>query len=475
MARPLRPPPPAHPPPLVGPARATRSRAARVAGCRATTWSRYLESYAAHHRLELRLGPGSTAVERADREADGEAGARWTVRLADGSDIAADHVVVATGYNHTPVEPDWPGLSDFTGEVVMARDYRNGRPYAGRDVLVVGTGNTGMEIATDLAEHGATKVWLSVRTPPHILPRSRMGWPAQATGILVRRLPPRLVDRVAKVLAVVQEPDLTAYGMPRAGTDLYSRVLVGRIPVQDVGIVEAIRTRQVEPVAAMEAVDGGDVVLADGSRLQPSVVVVATGYVAGLEPLVGHLGVLDGRGLPVVHGPRSPPGRPACGSRATRTRSRACCASCASTPRRSPRRSAGKPSVSSVNRWARSRSTSGAPSAVAGREHARGIGQGVAVLDEGQGGLPEHHRRAAVARVVRRGDRGAVARAVGRLGRDLHAEPALGLGVLARPLAGLGQHAVEQGPGRPEGEAREPGAEGHRDPSRGTAPLGPAP
>jgi putative flavoprotein involved in K+ transport len=269
----------------------------------------YLESYAAHHRLELRLGCGVVAVERGE-EVGGEADARWTVRLADGSAISADHVVVATGYNHTPVEPDWPGLSDFHGEVVMARDYRNGRPYAGRDVLVVGTGNTGMEIATDLAEHGATKVWLSVRTPPHILPRSRLGWPAQATGILVRRLPPRLVDRVAKVLAVVQEPDLTAYGMPRAGTDLYSRVLVGRIPVQDVGIVEAIRTRQVEPVAAVHVAAVDEVVLADGSRLRPSVVVVATGYVAGLEPLVGHLGVLDGRGLPVVHGAHEPAGAP---------------------------------------------------------------------------------------------------------------------------------------------------------------------
>jgi putative flavoprotein involved in K+ transport len=51
-------------------------------------------------------------------------------------------------------------------------------------------------------------------------------------------------------------------------------------------------------------------VLADGSRLRPSVVVVATGYVAGLEPLVGHLGVLDGRGLPVVHGAHEPAGAP---------------------------------------------------------------------------------------------------------------------------------------------------------------------
>jgi cation diffusion facilitator CzcD-associated flavoprotein CzcO len=219
-------------------------------------------------------------------------------------------VVVATGYNHTPLAPAWPGIDEYPGDVVRARDYRNGRPFAGRDVLVVGTGNTGTEIATDLADHGATRVWLAVRTPPHILPRSRLGWPAQGTGILVRRLPPRLVDRVAKVLAVVQEPDLTAYGMPRAGADLYSRVLAGRIPVQDVGIVDAIRTRRVEPVAAVEAFEGADVVLADGTRLQPDAVVVATGYRAGLEPLVGHLGVLGDRGLPVVHGAHEPDGAP---------------------------------------------------------------------------------------------------------------------------------------------------------------------
>jgi len=268
---------------------------------------RYLEAYAAHHRLDLRLGSGVTRIDAVAPSTDG---ARWAVRLDDGSTVTADHVVVATGYNHTPVEPDWPGLDGFDGEVVLARDYRNGRPYAGRDVLVVGSGNTGMEIATDLADHGATRVWLAVRTPPHILPRSRMGWPAQGTGILVRRLPPRLVDRVAKVLAVVQEPDLTEFGMPRAGTDLYSRVLVGRVPVQDVGIVDAIRARRVEPVAAVQSVEGGEVVLADGSRVRPSVVVVATGYRAGLEPLVGQLGVLDARGLPVVHGAHEPDGTP---------------------------------------------------------------------------------------------------------------------------------------------------------------------
>lgn len=225
--------------------------------------------------------------------------ARWLVHLDDGPPLAAEHVIVATGYNHTPVTPDWPGLAGFTGDLVLARDYRNGRPYAGRDVLVVGTGNTGTEIATDLAEHGATRVWLAVRTPPHIIRRDMLGWPAQGTGILVRRLPPRLVDRVAHGLAAVQEPDLSAYGMPRADPGLYSRVLVGRVPVQDVGIVDAIRTRRVEPVAAVEACSTGEA-------------------------------------CPWCTVPTSPRALSGCGSPASRTRSRGCCASCASTPSGSP-------------------------------------------------------------------------------------------------------------------------------------------
>lgn len=264
---------------------------------------RYLEEYAAHHRLRLRLGTAVTRIDRPEETGpDAARPARWRVDLADGTSFRARDVVVATGYNHTPVEPSWPGLDGYPGEVVLARDYRNGRRWAGREVLVVGTGNTGTEIATDLAEHGALRVLLSVRTPPHILSRTRFGVPAQATGIAVRRLPPKVVDRVAGVLAAVQEPDLTEHGLPRAGKDLYSRVLEGRIPVQDVGVVGAIRAGRVEPVAAVESFDGPEVVLADGTRVTPDAVVVATGYRAGLEPLVGHLGVLGERGLPATHG-----------------------------------------------------------------------------------------------------------------------------------------------------------------------------
>lgn len=265
---------------------------------------RYLEKYAEHHELEIVTG---VEVSRIDRAPDGTG---WLLHATGGRELTGAAVVVATGFNHTPYVPDWPGRDAYTGEFLHAADYRNARPFAGRDVLVVGVGNTGAEIAVDLVEGGAARVRLAVRTAPHIVRRSTAGWAAQYTGVLVRRLPVPLVDALARPLARLSVPDLSAHGLPRPDTGLYSRVTEGAIPVQDVGLIGAVRAGRVEVVAAVEAFEGGKVVLADGSRIEPDTVVAATGYIRALEDLVGHLGVLDARGRPATHGARTPQGAP---------------------------------------------------------------------------------------------------------------------------------------------------------------------
>ncbi|MFI5689192.1 flavin-containing monooxygenase [Streptomyces sp. NPDC051636] len=265
---------------------------------------RYLEKYAEHHELEIVTG---VEVSRIERLADGTG---WLLHASGGRELTGGAVVVATGYNHTPRVPDWPGLEAYGGEFLHAGGYRNAAPYAGRDVLVVGIGNTGAEIAVDLAEGGASRVRLSVRTAPHIVRRSTAGWAAQYSAVLVRRLPVALVDRLARPVAKLCVPDLSAHGLPRPGTGLYSRVKEGSIPVQDVGIIDAVRKGKVEVVAAVEGFEDGKVVLADGTRVSPDAVIAATGYVRALEGLVGHLDVLDGRGKPVVHGARAPKNAP---------------------------------------------------------------------------------------------------------------------------------------------------------------------
>ncbi|GGK13324.1 monooxygenase [Streptomyces camponoticapitis] len=260
---------------------------------------RYLEKYAEFHGLEIVTGVEITGIERS---ADAES---WLLHGTGGRELTGRAVVVATGYSHTPRVPSWPGAREYGGELLHAREYRDPAPYKGKDVLVVGVGNTGAEIAVDLVEGGAARVRLAIRTVPHIVRRSTLGWPAQRTGMLVRRLPTRLVDRAGEIMSRIAVPDLAAQGLPRPDTGLYSRVREGAIPVQDVGLIAAVRKGRVEPVAAVESFDDNKVVLADGSRISPDAVIAATGYRRGLEGLVGHLGVLDDRGLPVVRGGRT--------------------------------------------------------------------------------------------------------------------------------------------------------------------------
>ncbi|MEV5968540.1 NAD(P)/FAD-dependent oxidoreductase [Streptomyces sp. NPDC051921] len=267
---------------------------------------RYLETYAEFHDLEIVTGVEVTRVERAESPDAGP----WVLHATGGRRLVGSAVVVATGYNHTPRVPSWPGLEAYAGthggELVHAGAYRNPRPYEGRDVLVVGAGNTGAEIAADLAEGGAARVRLAVRTAPYICRRSTLGWPTQRSGILVRRLPVGVVDRLTGLLGKFITADLSEHGLPRPTGGLYSRVLQGAVPVQDVGLVAAVRAGKVEPVAAVESFDGAEVVLADGSRLTPDAIIAATGYQRALEPLIGHLGVLDDRGRPVTRGARCP-------------------------------------------------------------------------------------------------------------------------------------------------------------------------
>lgn len=255
---------------------------------------RYLKNYADLQGLRVRL---SVTVESVRRDGSG-----WRVDTSDGV-VPADSVVIATGFNNEPVIPEWPGVAGFTGEFMHSSLYRNGHPYVGKDVLVVGAGNSGAEIAVDLVESGARKVWLSVRTGPNIMRRDLAGFPTQVLGVALSKLPVPVVDRMAGVAQRLTVGDLSKYGMPRPGRGLYSRVRQDeRIPVLDVGLIGALRRGRVSGVGAVAGFEGAEVVLVDGTRLAPDAVIAATGFRRNLGGLVGHLGVLDEKGNPRNHG-----------------------------------------------------------------------------------------------------------------------------------------------------------------------------
>jgi cation diffusion facilitator CzcD-associated flavoprotein CzcO len=248
----------------------------------------YLERYA--ERLDIRTGVG---VERIDRTADG-----YRLETSAGT-LTARFVVVATGYDNTPVLPDWPGRDEFTGELLHSSRYRNAAPFRGRDVLVVGSGNTGLEIAAELVEAGAASVRVAMRTPPNILRRNMFGMPSTLMAWLSMRQPGFVVDRVGVLLQRLLWGDLTRYGIGRPPYGIATELKVkGLGPVLDTGFIEGVKSGRIEVVRAVESFDRPDVVLRGTERIQPDVVIAATGYRMGLERLVGHLGVLTPSGRP---------------------------------------------------------------------------------------------------------------------------------------------------------------------------------
>lgn len=258
----------------------------------------HVERHAGEEGIELRPG---TRVERIER-GDG----KWVVHTSEG-EVRALQVIVALGHEQSPLIPDWPGRDSFEGALLHSSRYRNAAPFKAQRVLVVGPGSSGMEIAHELAEDGAARVWLAVRTPPNILLRQGPGpVPGDLIGTWLWHLPTRVADRIARFARRMDVGDMTEYGLPAPEQGVFTDVRRrGKVPaIVDAEVIEAIKDGRIEIVAAVESLDSSAVELADGTRLEPESVICATGYRRELEAMLGHLGVLGERGMPKAIGPR---------------------------------------------------------------------------------------------------------------------------------------------------------------------------
>jgi putative flavoprotein involved in K+ transport len=266
-------------------------------------WIEYLENYAEHHKLDIRFG---TEVQHV-----ASANGGWRVRT-DRGELDACVVVIATGYDSEPNLPAWPGRDDFTGELIHSSAYRNPEPYVGRDVLVVGPGTTGSEIAALLSRGGAGRVRVACRTAPNVIARKALGVSVNVHGIVLNRVPIPVADEITWRLQRILFGNLEPYGIPRSPYGIATATFKRQqTPVyDDNGFVRLLKSGEIKIVPAVAGFDGSDVLLADGTRIQPGAVIAATGYRRGLEPLVGHLGVLDENGIPLVSGGTQHPSAP---------------------------------------------------------------------------------------------------------------------------------------------------------------------
>jgi cation diffusion facilitator CzcD-associated flavoprotein CzcO len=255
----------------------------------------YLETYAAEHADDLRTG---VEVRRIDR-----AGDDWALDSTAGR-LRARHVIVATGLYNSPRTPRWPGLELVADRLIHAYDYIRPEPFIGKDVLVIGSGTSGFEIAGELESAGATSVRLSVRTPPNIMPRIFGALPGVKQ---MMKLPPRLGDAQVRVIQKLTIGDLSSHGLPTPGDGPFTQLKrTGASPAGvDPEVLAAIRAGRIHVVPAVAGFDAGGVLLMDGSHLHVDRIIAATGYAPDLGILLGHLGVLDDSGIPVASGFRA--------------------------------------------------------------------------------------------------------------------------------------------------------------------------
>jgi cation diffusion facilitator CzcD-associated flavoprotein CzcO len=252
----------------------------------------YLDAYARHHGIVPVFGEAAAAITPAQ--------GGWSTRSTTGREFFSRHVVVATGANNVPDIPSFAGQTQFRGQLLHSRDYRNAAPFAGQRVLVVGMGNTGAEIALDLAEHGVGAS-LSVRSPINLVLRDVLGRPTQISSIMLSKLPTAWGDTLATWLRNLTVGDLSRWGLRTAPVSPLRQLREhGKTPVIDVGTLARIKSGEIVVHPGITTFTPEGLCFTDGSEHRFDAVILATGYDARVDALFpGRKPALDASGLPL--------------------------------------------------------------------------------------------------------------------------------------------------------------------------------
>jgi indole-3-pyruvate monooxygenase len=234
----------------------------------------YLEQYANHFGLIPQFGEEVDSVTACDQG--------WITTTTDRV-YRSKQVIVATGYNAIPHVPTWPGQECFRGRILHSSEYRNGKPFCGQSVLVIGFGNSGGEIAMDLLEHGA-HVTMSVRGAVNVIPREILHLSIVTVSIALSRLPARLADALAAPLLRLTIGDLSKLGFRKAASGPITEIKRrSRVPLIDIGTIGLVRAGQIEIRGGVRSMSEAHVTFEDGSSPRFDAIVLATGFRPGIQ------------------------------------------------------------------------------------------------------------------------------------------------------------------------------------------------
>lgn len=221
------------------------------------------------------------------------------------------HVVVATGRDRQPFIPEWKGMKDFGGRIIHSADFGAARDYTGKKLLIVGAGNSGFDVLNHLVGANTARIWLSARNGPSLLPKRIGKIAVHRISPFMARLPVWLADAVITATQRLIFGNLTKFGLPPAPSGGASRLAADHTAIAtDDGAVRAIKTGRIIVLPTVREFAHGGVILANNHLIFPDIIIAATGYRTGLEQMVGKLGILDEKGVPLFNGGTSDPKLP---------------------------------------------------------------------------------------------------------------------------------------------------------------------
>ncbi len=241
----------------------------------------YLQTYAERFRVPVRTAHGVEQVTRAN--------GGWLVRTNQG-ELTARALVVASGIMASPRVPDIPGRDRYLGRLMHSIEYRRPAPFVGRRVLVVGVGNSGGEIGSELARAGA-RVTVAVRSGANVVPLTILGLPIQYASYLMRTLPRPAQERIVGWVGKMTEKRRGPPVLPRP-----AHSPLDAIPLIGFNLVDAIREGKIAVRGSLTELTEEGARFADGAEEPFDDIILATGFTAAVGFLSG-LVTLDERGF----------------------------------------------------------------------------------------------------------------------------------------------------------------------------------
>jgi len=230
--------------------------------------AKYFDDYVDHFGFRDRIR-FETGVDHVERRDDGV----FEVRISTGDTLEYDAVIVANGHHWDPrwPEPAFPGSDSFQGEQMHSHYYRDESQLVGKDVVVVGMGNSAMDIAVDASYHAKT-TYLSARRGVHIVPKYIFGKPMDTIGGS-ERVPGPVRFAMFRRLVKAYVGDLTSYGLPAPDHKLGQAH-----PTVSGRILDRLAHGAITPKPNIDRLEGDQVVFTDGTSVRADLVVYCTGY-----------------------------------------------------------------------------------------------------------------------------------------------------------------------------------------------------